>query len=112
MEKYYKILGLSSKEDITVEKIKKAFRKKVKKIHPDYNKSKDANKEFIILYEAYQILLKEFGESKDREEPRNFSSKIFSSNMSYWLKIIFGDNIPSYIQNGYEPTGIFGPPYS
>ena len=119
MEKYFKILDLEFSENISIDDIKKAFRKKAKKIHPDYNKSKNADEEFRILYEAYEILINEYDKNKNKNKKNNnnnfknfsFLSKIFSPDMAYWLKVIFGDDMPSFIQNGYEPTGIFGPPY-
>lgn len=54
IETYYKILGLSS--TATVEEIKRAYRQKAKELHPDRNKSKDANEQFILLTEAYECL--------------------------------------------------------
>lgn len=54
-EKYYKVLGLSSKA--TVDEIKHAYRKKAKELHPDKNKSPDAHEQFILLTEAYECLI-------------------------------------------------------
>ena len=50
---YYKVLGVA--EDAEINDIKKAFRIKAFQTHPD--KSHNSNsKDFILVYEAYQIL--------------------------------------------------------
>ena len=52
---------LSLKIPINVEKIKKAYKKLVKKFHPDVNKeNKDAEKIFKEVNYAYKILLRKF----------------------------------------------------
>ena len=51
---YYKVLGL--KKGAKTEEIKKAFRKLALKYHPDKNKEKGAEEEFMKLSEAYNIL--------------------------------------------------------
>ena len=53
-DKYYKVLGISS--DASSEEIKKAYRKKALKYHPDKNKSPDAAEKFKLISEAYQNL--------------------------------------------------------
>lgn len=52
---YYKILGVQS--NATLEEIKRAYRQKAKKLHPDKNKHPDANEQFILLTEAYECLI-------------------------------------------------------
>lgn len=56
MEKrdYYEILGV--KKDASNGEIKKAYRKLVKKYHPDVNKEQDAEEKFKEVQEAYEIL--------------------------------------------------------
>lgn len=56
MEKrdYYEVLGIS--KDASKEEIKKAYRKLVKKYHPDVNKAPDAEEKFKEVQEAYEIL--------------------------------------------------------
>ena len=44
-----------------------------------------------------------------KKEYSNFM--FFDKHLKYWLTLIFGENMPSFVKNGYEPTGIFGPPY-
>lgn len=56
MEKrdYYEILGV--KKDASKEELKKAYRKLVKKHHPDVNKEEDAEEKFREVQEAYETL--------------------------------------------------------
>ena len=51
---YYEILGLTP--EATSEEIKRAFRKKALKYHPDVNRSPDATAKFKEMYEAYGVL--------------------------------------------------------
>jgi len=48
----FTILGLS--QDASLEDVKKAYRKKAMRLHPDVNKSKNADAEFIALQKAYE----------------------------------------------------------
>ncbi|HAM15953.1 MAG TPA: molecular chaperone DnaJ [Eggerthellaceae bacterium] len=50
----YEVLGVS--RDATDDEIKKAFRKQARKLHPDVNKSPNAEEEFKELNEAYDVL--------------------------------------------------------
>lgn len=51
---YYEVLGIS--KDSSKEDIKKAYRKLVKKYHPDVNKASDAEEKFKEVQEAYEVL--------------------------------------------------------
>src|SRR5690242_17977237 len=53
MKDYYRILGV--KVTSTTEEIKRTFRLKALKIHPDKS-GRDTKEEFIELFEAYSIL--------------------------------------------------------
>ena len=50
----YEVIGVS--RDATDDEIKKAFRKQARKLHPDVNKSPNAEEEFKELNEAYDVL--------------------------------------------------------
>ncbi len=56
MEKrdYYEILGV--KKDASKDQLKKAYRRLVKKYHPDVNKEPDAEEKFKEVQEAYEVL--------------------------------------------------------
>lgn len=51
---YYDLLGVS--QIASDEEIRKAFRRKIIKVHPDHNKASDANQRTIELTEAYEVL--------------------------------------------------------
>lgn len=51
---YYEILGVS--RDATPEQIKKAYRKKAMKVHPDVDKEPGAEERFKQINEAYEVL--------------------------------------------------------
>lgn len=51
---YYEVLGVD--RDADTDTIKKAFRKKAIKLHPDRNDAPDANEQFAELNEAYSVL--------------------------------------------------------
>lgn len=55
LKDYYKILGI--KPSATEVEIKKAFRKKALKYHPDVNKNQNADQQFIVVSEAYEMLI-------------------------------------------------------
>jgi len=56
VKNYYKLLGIESNTNL--DDIKKAFRDKIAIHHPDINTSKDAEKQFDNLVEAFDILSK------------------------------------------------------
>lgn len=64
----YETLGVS--RDATESEIKKAFRKKARELHPDVNKSENAEEEFKQLNEAYDVL----SDSKKRAQYDRFGT--------------------------------------
>jgi len=75
---YYEILGVS--ENATKEDIKKAFRKKASKYHPDINKDKNSEKKFKEINEAYSVLTKEKNKYDNTRKYGNFNSFSNSNN--------------------------------
>ncbi|MEX1158954.1 MAG: DnaJ C-terminal domain-containing protein [Thermomicrobiales bacterium] len=51
---YYSVLGVSRSADEA--EIKRAYREKARKLHPDVNKSADAEEQFKAINEAHQVL--------------------------------------------------------
>lgn len=62
---YYEVLGVS--KDASEEEIKKAYRKKAQKYHPDVNSAPDAEDKFKEAAEAYAVL-------SDEEKRRQYDS--------------------------------------
>ncbi len=84
LKSYYEILELD--ENVTEEKLKKAYRFAAKKYHPDSNPNNpEAESKFKLVSEAYTILKDEsnrriFAELKkkyDREEKTNYSEQTY-----------------------------------
>src|SRR5690625_980955 len=51
---YYEVLGVA--KDATKQEIRRAYREKARKYHPDVNKAEDAKEKFIEAKEAYEVL--------------------------------------------------------
>ena len=70
---YLNILEVSP--DSGILEIKRAFRKKAKKLHPDLNKDPGAQENFILVNEAYEFLMKHYNQpgfkSKKTTEERH-----------------------------------------
>lgn len=62
MSEYHHILGVP--ENATLTEIKKAYRFLARKFHPDMNPAADAAEQFIMITEAYEILI---GERKQKQ---------------------------------------------
>ncbi len=54
---FYEVLGVA--KDASISEIKKAYRKLAKELHPDHNKSADAEEKFNEVREAYEVLSNE-----------------------------------------------------
>lgn len=72
MEDYYALLEV--KQDASLKEIKLAYRKKIRKYHPDINKDKDAEKTAKLINKAYHILSDTL-----RREEYDLSFSIFGS---------------------------------
>jgi len=72
---YYHTLGLNAGADL--DEIKKAFREKAKKYHPDLNSQPNAQEEFIRVHTAYEMVLAHLRGKSSRtfaEEPISFAA--------------------------------------
>ncbi len=54
IKNYYSIMGVS--RNATSDELKRAFKDKAKKYHPDVSKAPDAHQKFIEIGEAYEVL--------------------------------------------------------
>jgi curved DNA-binding protein len=121
---YYQTLDL--KKDATQDDIKRAYRKLARKLHPDVNKSHDAEEKFKELGEAYEVLqdpekraaYDKFGSNwqagQDFEPPPNwdagfeFSGGGFTqtdaSQFSDFFESLFGKSSgTSHARGGFHP---------
>lgn len=55
MSRYHTILGVPA--NATTDEIKAAYRRLAKRYHPDINNSSDAHEKFVLITEAYEMLL-------------------------------------------------------
>jgi Ca-activated chloride channel family protein len=56
-EHYYKILGVPF--DASPDEVRTAFREKARQLHPDHNKDKNAEENFMLIQKAYSVLSNE-----------------------------------------------------
>ncbi len=82
MTNYYQILGITPQA--TIEQIKKAYRKKAFLLHPDRNKSQDAQDQFILLNEAYEYLLKTQGTHFDPRKRAQEQAQKQAAYQKHW----------------------------
>ena len=108
LEKYYKILELSS--NASQDDIKKAYKKLAFKYHPDRNKEKDAETKFKEISNAYQILTNKDSKLDSTQiNPNDLFAHIFSSGgigifqqmhpMAHVIRGGIGQGIQINIQN-------------
>ena len=79
-DKAYFILGINESQDITVELIKRQYKKRALQFHPDKNTSEDAKHKFQDISEAYQYLTKDNNFEYSSNE---YSSNEYSHNEFY-----------------------------
>lgn len=97
MKNYYRILGVlpSSSE----EEIKQAYRKLVKRWHPDVNKSPQATEKLKEINEAYDALMNHKVENNDML----YKSPIFNGHL--WNSFNFKDIFDfSFVELNFEPS--------
>lgn len=74
-DQYLKILGLEGEASII--QIKKAYRIKARRYHPDLNKQKDAKDIFIAINEAYEYLT-------ELHYAKKSSDELYSQRVKAW----------------------------
>lgn len=82
MNQYLEILGL--KPGVSEQEIKQAYRKLVKKFHPDVNKDPDAAKKFIEISEAYKFLMEVGG--RPRQEKISYDYNPYDPVYDEWRR--------------------------
>lgn len=90
---YYEVLGVS--KEATKHEIHKAFRQLAKKYHPDKNKDKGAQDEFIKIFKAYETLS---DEKKRNEYDQRSRTPHYQSSHSDWQN---GPNIHDFDMNEF-----------
>ena len=92
------ILEIDEKADLTVELVKKAYKKLLKKYHPDLNKNDlEYTEKIIQINDAYQRLLKQLG--KVSSIKRN--QKIQSDNINKEGIIQYKDQAYAFYKQGF-----------
>ncbi|MBD3202999.1 molecular chaperone DnaJ [Candidatus Woesearchaeota archaeon] len=109
---YYEILGVS--RDATKEEIKKAYKKKAKKYHPDRHqeekKKKEAEEKFKEINEAAAVLGDEqkraqydrFGKAGDQFEFSGFDFRDFGNFGGFGGDFDFGDIFDTFFGGGFR----------
>lgn len=80
MKNHYETLGVS--QNASIDEIKKAYRKLVRKYHPDINKSKDAEEKTKELNIAYEILSDSIKRAKYDEALKSIFEKQNHANQN------------------------------
>jgi len=82
---YYKILDIS--QDASIAEIKRAFRKKAKEYHPELNNTSEAEDNFILVNEAYDILIHPKAREIHTAEISSFINPLKNPSYAHWVKV-------------------------
>ncbi|MCU4165394.1 DnaJ domain-containing protein [Carboxylicivirga caseinilyticus] len=78
MNDYYQILGVP--RNASMEQIKKAYRTKAKRYHPDINKAPDAHEKFILINEAFEY----FDQLHNHKKSKQYKAAQASAMEEFW----------------------------
>ncbi len=83
---YYRILDVTP--DHTMDEVKKAFRAKAKKYHPDINRQPGSHDQFIRITEAYEFIIRQLKmEARSRVYDTNAQQSNYHHNfMREWMQ--------------------------
>ena len=93
MYELYTILGINN--TASLKEIKTAYRRNAKLYHPDKNNNKGANKQFINISKAYEILSN--NDTKKRYDNEQYNQKIIDSNLINIFEKIFETSLDNFI---------------
>ena len=95
------ILEIEKDQDITIEIIKRQYRKKALQFHPDKNKAPDASRKFHETHAAYEHLCKkyEYYDIGGGEEIPLYSNKGYAWILSSFLKNVVGQDVFNDMQS-------------
>ena len=91
MKNYYKILAINP--DVSIQDVKKAYRKLALQYHPDKNKNPNAHEKFIEITEAYEVLRDssqraiydaQFKQSFGEQTTTNENKQTYQAQQEYW----------------------------
>jgi DnaJ-class molecular chaperone len=97
MYELYTILGINN--TASLKEIRTAYRNKAKKYHPDKNNNKGANKQFLNISNAYEILSNNDTKKRYDNEQYNqqYNQKIIDSNLINIFEKIFETSLDNFI---------------
>ena len=93
MYELYTILGINN--TASLKEIKTAYRRNAKKYHPDKNNNKGANKQFLNISKAYEILSN--NDTKKKYDNEQYNKKIIDSNLINIFEKIFETSLDNFI---------------
>ena len=93
MYELYTILGINN--TASLKEIKTAYRINAKKYHPDKNNNKGANKQFLNISNAYEILSN--NDTKKKYDNEQYNQIIIDSNLINIFEKIFETSLDNFI---------------